>query len=362
MALPRLPPRVEHRFVRRACGLRPRTQRLIFGRPPRLDGQELAPDIHALLKLAKWSGETSLVEGRSVEQARAENREGVPVVSGPPRPMARVEDLSIPGPGGPMPARLYVALGAPRPPQPLIVYYHGGGWVIGDLETHDGACRLLAEHSGCRVLSIDYRLAPEHPFPAPVEDAAAAFAWAAEHVEDLGADPARIAVAGDSAGGNLSAAVCLHAREAGGAQPAMQLLLYPATDVVGEQASRKVFAEGFLLTRNDMQWFEDHYLPDGCAEDDPRASVMRAPDVSNLPPAYVATAGFDPLRDEGEIYAARMREAGVPVVLQRHSGLIHGFANLTAICPSARAAMFEVCGALRMGLGLASARPAAVLA
>jgi len=274
--------------------------------------------------------------------------------------MARVEEMTIPGPGGEIGARLYVALGAPRPPQPLLVYYHGGGWVIGNLETHDGLCRFLAENSGCRVLSIDYRLAPEHPFPAPVEDAAAAFAWAAEHGEELGADPARIAVAGDSAGGNLAAGVCLGARDGGGPQPAMQLLLYPATDVVGEQASRDTFAEGFLLTRNDMKWFEDHYLPDGCEADDPRASMMRAQDVSNLPPAYVATAGFDPLRDEGEIYAARMREAGVPVVLQRHPGLIHGFANLTAICPSARAAMLEVAGALRMGLGLASAKPAAI--
>jgi acetyl esterase len=360
VALPRLPPRAEHRFVRAACGLSPRLQRPIFGRPPRLDGQELAPDIHALLRLAKWSGETSLVEGRSVEQARAENLEGVPVVCGPPQPMARVEGMAIPGPGGEIPARLYVALGAPKPPQPLLVYYHGGGWVIGDLETHDGLCRFLAEHSGCRVLAIDYRLAPEHPFPAPVEDAAAAFAWAAEHAEELGADPARIAVAGDSAGGNLSTGVCLGARDAGGPQPAMQLLLYPVTDAVGEQASRETFAEGFLLTRNDMRWFEGHYLPNGCDPDDPRASMMRARDVSNLPPAYVATAGFDPLRDEAEIYAERMREAGVRVVLQRHPGLIHGFANLTAICPSARTAMLEVAGALRMGLGLASAERAAI--
>jgi acetyl esterase len=333
---------------------------MLFGAPPRLEGQELAPDIHVLLELARRTGETSLVEGRTVEQARAENLEGVPVVCGPPRPMARVEAISIPGPGSEIPARLYVAPGAPEPPQPLLVYYHGGGWVIGDLETHDGLCRFLAAHSGCRVLSIDYRLAPEHPFPAAVEDAAAAFAWAAEHASELGADPARIAVAGDSAGGNLATGVCLGARDAGGPQPAMQLLLYPVTDVVGEQASRETFAEGFLLTRNDMQWFEDHYVPNGCDPDDPRASMMGARDVSNLPPAYVATAGFDPLRDEGEIYAERMREAGVSVVLRRHSGLIHGFANLTAICPNARSAMLELAGALRMGLGLASAKPAAV--
>jgi acetyl esterase len=350
VAPPRLPPQIEHRLVRRLCGLSPRAQRRLFGQPPRLDGQELATDVHVLLELARRSGETSLVEGRSVEQAREENLEGVPIVTGPPRPMARVEEMTIPGPVGEMPARLYVALGAPQPPQPLLVYYHGGGWVIGDLETHDGVCRFLAAHAGCRVLSIDYRLAPEHPFPAPVEDAFAAFNWAAEHAADLGADPTRIAVGGDSAGANLSTGVCLQARDRGGPRPAMQLLLYPPTDVVGEQPSRETFAEGFLLTRNDMRWFEDNYLPNGCDPADPRASMMRARDVSGLPPAHVATAGFDPLRDEGEVYAGRMREAGVKVALQRYPGLIHGFANLTAICPSARTAMLEVAGALRMGL------------
>ena len=342
---------MEHWVARRACGLSPRTLRRLLGPPPRLDGQELAPDVQMLLRLAELNGETSLVEGRTVEQAREENREGARVVTGPPRPMARVESLTVPGPGGEMPARLYVALGTPRPPQPLLVYYHGGGWVVGDLDTHDGLCRFLAEHSGSRVLSVDYRLAPEHPFPAPVEDAVAAFAWAHEHAAELGADRGRIAVGGDSAGGNLSTALCLQARGGGGPMPAMQLLLYPPTDVVGEGASRETFAEGFLLTRDDMQWFEDHYLPDGCDPEEPRASMMRARDLSGLPPAYVATAGFDPLRDEGETYAARMRDAGARVVLQRHPELIHGFANLTAICPSARTAMLEVAGALRMGLG-----------
>lgn len=303
-----------------------------------------------LLRLAALEGEFSLVEGRSVERARAENRAGVPVVNGPARPMARVEAVTIPGPAGQIGARLYVALDAPPPPQPLLVYYHGGGWVIGDLDTHDGVCRFLADHGGCRVLSIDYRLAPEHPFPAPAEDAVAAFAWAAENAGALGVDPGRIAVGGDSAGGNLSAAVCLQARDAGGPRPTMQLLLYPPTDTDGGQASRDIFAEGFLLTREDMRWFEDHYLPDGSDHGDPRVSMMRAEDVSGLPPAYVATAGFDPLRDEGETYARRMREAGVEVALRRHPGLIHGFANLTAICPSARDATLEAAGALRMGL------------
>ena len=362
MALPRLSPQIEHRIARTACGLSPRLIRRLIGPPPRLDGQELAPDVQMLLALDRWAGTTSLVEGRTVEQARAENRLGATVVAGPPRPMARVEELSIPGPGGGMAARLYVALGAPQPPQPLLVYFHGGGWVIGDLDTHDGVCRFLAEHGGCRVLSVDYRLAPEFPFPLPVEDAVAAFAWAHKNAASLGADPERMAVGGDSAGGNLSTSLCLQNRDAGNPQPAMQLLLYPVTDAVGGQASRDTYAKGFLLTREDMKWFEDHYIPDGIDEADPRASMMRAADVSGLPPAYVATAGFDPLRDEGEIYAERMREAGAQVVLQRHAGMIHGFANLTAICPSARTSMLEVAGALRMGLGLAEAQPAATLA
>jgi acetyl esterase len=350
VAPPRLPAKLEHRIVRRTCGLSPRAQRRLAGPPPQLDGQVLASDVHMLLSLARRAGETSLVEGRTVEQARAENLEGVPAISGPPRPMARLEEIAIPGPGGEIPARLYVAPGAPPEPGPLLVYYHGGGWVIGDLDTHDSVCRFLAAFSGCRVLSIEYRLAPEHPFPAPVEDAASAFAWAAEHVGELGADPNRIAVGGDSAGGNLSAAVSLLARDGGGARPAMQLLFYPATDVVGDHPSRDTFAEGFLLTRADMDWFECRYLPDGAEAGDPRVSMMSTTDLSDLPPAYVATAGFDPLRDEGEVYARRMREAGTRVVLRRHSDLIHGFANLTAVCPSARAAMFEAAGALRMGL------------
>ena len=360
MAPPRLSPQIEHRIVKRVCGLSPRVIRRLIGPPPRLDGQELAPDIQMMLMLGERTGETSLVEGRTVEQARAESLASVPLVAGPPPPMARVENLTIPGPAGEIGARLYVGLDAPRAPQPLLVYYHGGGWVIGNLDTHDGACRFLAEHSGCRVLSIDYRLAPEHPFPEPLEDAVAAFTWAHEHAAELGADPERIAVGGDSAGGNLATAVCLQCRDRGGPQPAMQLLLYPVTDAVGGQASRDTFAKGFFLTRNDMEWFENHYIPDGIDDADPRTSMMRAEDVSGLPPAYMATAGFDPLRDEGEIYAARMREAGVQVVLQRHRGLIHGFANFTAICPSARTGMLEAAGALRMGVGLAAATPAAV--
>ena len=338
-------------MLRALCALPPRGQRLLAGPPPELDGQRLASDIWMLLRLAALAGDESVTAGgASPEQARALNRRGAAACAGPPLPMARVEGLEVPGPAGTIPARLYepVAGGGARP---LLVYFHGGGWVIGDLDTHDSVCRFLAAAAGVPVLSVDYRLAPEHPFPAAAEDAAAGFRWAAEHAAELGADPARIAVGGDSAGGNLAAVTSLLARDGGGPQPAMQLLFYPATDAVGEQRSRQLFAEGFLLTRADMEWFEAHYLPSGVAHDDPRVSVLGVGDLAGLPPAYVITAGFDPLRDEGEAYAERMRAAGVRVAHWRHRGLIHGFANLTAVSRSARAAMFEAAGALRMGLG-----------
>ena len=222
--------------------------------------------------------------------------------------------------------------------------------MIGDLVTADDPCRFLAVHSGVSILSVDYRLAPEHRFPAAVEDAWAAYSWAVANAAPLGAEPGRIGVGGDSAGGNLATAICLLAREAEVPLPALQLLIYPVTEVGAETASRRTFSEGFLLTRRDMDYFEDRYLASADQWGDPRVSPLRADDLSGLPPAYVATAGFDPLRDEGEDYALRMREAGVAVALRRHPGLVHSFANLNAICPSARQAMLEAAGALRMGL------------
>jgi acetyl esterase len=327
-------------------------QRIVFGPPPALDGQVLASDIHALLRVAAWAGDTSVTGRGEVppERARADNRRGAAAVAGPPLPMARVERLEIPGPAGTIPGRLYTPIDVAEGPLPLLVYFHGGGWVIGDLDTHDSAVRFLAANAELPVLSVEYRLAPEHPFPAAADDAFAAFRWTVESAGELGVDPGRIAVGGDSAGGNLAAGASLAARDAEGPAPAMQLLIYPVTDAAGRQESRKLFADGFLLTSADMDWFEEHYLPDAAAGQDPRVSVLRAEDLSGLAPAYVTTAGFDPLRDEGEAYAERMRAAGTHVALRRHPGLIHGFANMTAISSSSRRAMSEVAGALRMGL------------
>jgi acetyl esterase len=339
----------------------PRLQRRLFGKPPSLDGQVLASDVHALIEVAKLSGVTSYTNGLPPAEARVANRLGAAAAAAdPPIPMASVEGLEIPGEVGPLPARFYRPGNLPPGPAPLLVYYHGGGFVIGDLDTHDDLCRFLAAAAGVAVLSVEYRLAPEHPFPAAVEDTFAGFLWAVgEGAERLQIDPARVGVGGDSAGGNLATVVSMLARDGGGTVPAMQLLFYPVTDPARKLPSRALFGDGFMLTTVDMDMFESHYLPPGCDKTDPRVAVLIAPDLSSLPPAYLATAGFDPLRDEGEAYGLRMREAGVSVAIRRHPGLIHGFANQTAVSRTSRAAMREAAGALRMGL---APHPASVTA
>jgi acetyl esterase len=350
--LPRLPVPIEHRVLKWACGLSPRASRLLFGKPPTIDGQTLSHETQALLTLARWSGSNGFFAGRSVEEARA-NSAYEARVSARQRPieMASVRGVEIPGPNGPIPARLYVPpLPTPDAAAPLLVYYHGGGWVIGDVDMYDDLSRLIAAAAGCLVLSVDYRLAPEHPFPQPLEDAFAAFEWTAANAESLGADPERIGVGGDSAGGNMAAVVSQMAVEGGGERPAMQLLFYPVTDSVEDTRSRKLFADGFILTKADMEKFEAAYLPPGVDASHQRISILQCPDLRGLPPAYVATAGFDPLRDEGEAYALRMRDCGVRVALRRHAGLIHTFVNQTAVNRAALGAVLEACGALRLGL------------
>jgi acetyl esterase/lipase len=251
---------------------------------------------------------------------------------------------------GDVPVRLYVPRSA-ETSGPLLVYFHGGGWVQGSVATHDGGCRLLSDLSGVRVLSVDYRLAPEHPYPAAVEDAIAAYRWAAANAPRLGADPTRLAVGGDSAGGNLAAVVALAARDdATLPAAAFQLLLYPVTDMAEPTESRRLFSEGFFLTSEFMRLAERSYLPAGQDPRDPRVSVAYASVPSGLAPAHVVTAGFDPLRDEGESYAARLAAADVPVSQVRYPGFIHGFANVVGAGRSQPAAVAEIAARLRSAL------------
>ena len=323
-------------------------QRLIVGRPIRLDGLELHPTSQLAVKAEALAGVPDL-SALMVEDARAQIGALASLLTGPKLPLARVEDLTLPGPAGPIGARLYADAPA-RDAGGLLVYYHGGGHVVGSLDSHDSACRFIAMHAGVGVLSVDYRLAPEHIYPAAVDDSVAALAWASENAERLGFDPARIAVGGDSAGGNLAAVVMLAAKAGEAPLPAFQLLIYPVCDYVEKRPSYELFKQGFFLTEAEMDWYRDHYIPDRDAAHEWRCSPLRAPDHSGLPPAYVLTAGFDPLRDEAEDYARILTAAGVPTALRRHDGLLHSFVNQTSLHRGARDAMLEACGALRLGL------------
>ncbi|WP_086840859.1 alpha/beta hydrolase [Amycolatopsis kentuckyensis] len=346
MAIP-LPVRAQAAASQLAFWLPTPVRRAIAGRTVRIDGQELALDAQLLLRLQRIA-RAELVRG-SVEQSRALLDLGRHLVSGKPIEPVSVREIAVPTPDGDLPATLYTPVGLPEE-SPLLVFFHGGGWVIGTRASHDNAVRFLAKHAGVRVLSIEYRLAPEFPFPAATEDALAAFEYAVAKAGDLGADPARIAVGGDSAGGNLAAVTAQQAVRRGGPVPAFQLLIYPATDFARRYRSQDLFAEDLFLTDVHMKWFEGHYVPEGTDLSDPRLSPLRAADLSGLPPALVVTAGFDPLRDEGEAYAEKLREAGVEVTLRRHEDLIHGFINFTGVGTRFREALAEMAGALRQGL------------
>jgi acetyl esterase len=270
---------------------------------------------------------------------------GRKVLAPDPMPVAELRDLAIPGPGGPIPARLYRA--AASGVLPVLVFFHGGGWVVGDIESHDTVCRHLANRAGCAVISVDYRLAPEHKFPAAVEDCLAATAWVAGNAAALRVDPARLAVGGDSAGGNLAAVVSLLARDRGGPRITCQLLIYPATDAAMRHDSIARFAEGYVLTRSTMRWFYEQYLraPEDAA--DWQASPLAAPDLGGLPSAFVLTAGYDPLCDEGDAYAARLAASGVAVTHRRFPGQVHGFAMNGKIIRAAETALDETAAAMR---------------
>jgi acetyl esterase len=333
--------RAERAVLRVLFALPEPVRRRLAGAPLRRDGLELDLDTQLLLKLAARDPEPPLRTLTPV-QARAQLRSSAGRVVAAPLPMAEVRTLTIAGGAGPVPARLYVP---EETTGTLVVYFHGGGWVVGDLDTHDSVCRALARSSGARVLSVDYRLAPEHPFPAGTEDALAAFRDAVARARELGADPARVVLAGDSAGGHL-AAVTARLAAADAQPPAFQLLIYPVTDCLQVAPSRNEFAQGFLLTKENMDWYEEQFI--GAADrSDPRVSPLHADSLAGLAPAMVVTAGFDPLRDEGEAYAAKLRGDGVPTILRRHTGYVHGFTHILVGGAGPREAVAEMGGVLR---------------
>ncbi len=251
-----------------------------------------------------------------------------------PPDVASVDDGAFAGPGGEIRFRRYRPIGSmtggsAAGPLPTLIYYHGGGFVIGNIETHDSTCRRLANKSRCQVISIDYRLAPEHPFPAPIDDGIASFRYIRDNAASFEADPRRIAVGGDSAGGAIAAVVCQSCRAAGEKMPAFQMLIYPATDSSQQSASRQEFAAGYFLDKELIDWFWDAYAPPDTDLEDLRLSPLLEKDFAGLPPAFVLTAGFDPLRDEGRAYANRLIEAGVKTTYVNYPGTIHGFFSLT---------------------------------
>jgi acetyl esterase len=285
----------------------------------------------------------------SLADARAEDLASIRAAGGEPEPVHEITNLTVSGPGGDLPLRLY------RPSAhrslPVLVYFFGGGWVLGSIDTADGVCRSLANATGALVVVPGYRLAPEHPFPAAIDDCYAAVRWVAEHAAEIGADPARLAVGGDSAGGNLAAAVALRARD-GGPALAGQLLVYPNTDQLADDESTRANDDPFLFNRRSVGWYRQHYLanPDDTAN--PLASPLRADSLAALPPALVITAQYDPLRDQGEAYARRLAEAGVQVELSRYEGMAHGFFTMSGSVDASRTALAQASSSVRSWLNL----------
>jgi len=269
-------------------------------------------------------------------------------LSGPPEDVARVEDVNVPGPAGDIPVRVYVPAG--EGPFPTVVFFHGGGWVIGNIDSHDVPVRRLTNLVPAVVMSVDYRLAPEHPFPAAPQDCYAATVWAAENAGSYNGDGRRLAVAGDSAGGNLAAVVAQMARDQGGPPIAFQLLVYPAVDARMTHASITENGDGYLLTKGFMEWFYGHYLAKEADADDPLASPMKASSLAGLPPALVLTAEFDPLRDEGEAYAEALKAAGGQATAKRYDGMIHGFFQLGGVVDRNNELLNDSATALRAAL------------
>ena len=288
------------------------------------------------------------VETMTAAEARAHVTQMVAALAIDPEPVAHVENRLISGPDGLLAVRIYWPEATPGAPLPALVYFHGGGWVICDLDTHDPTCRAITIGVGCAVVSVDYRLAPEHKFPAAAEDAYAATCWVAANAVELDVDPDRIAIGGDSAGGNLTAAVALMARDRHAPELVFQLMVYPVTDITAlDTPSYLENADGYFLTMEKMDWYRRQYLTSLADATHPYASPLRAGDLSGLPPALVITAEFDPLRDEGEAYAARLEQSGIPAAATRYDGMFHGFFGLGRVLDAAKQANEEAYAALR---------------
>ena len=303
----------------------------------------LDPQVEALLAGMKTMNIPTLVD-MAPQEARVAFAQ-MAAVSGPPEAISAVDDRTIPGVTRELSVRVYTPSG--ERPLPAMVFFHGGGWVIGDLETHDALCRSLANSSGNVIVAVDYPLAPENKFPVAVEECYAAAKWVADHARDLAADPARIGVGGDSAGGNLAAVVTLLARERGGPPLAYQMLIYPALDMTMAMPSVQENGVGYFLTSEDMVLFCNQYIRVASDKVNQLVSPLLAPDLTGLPPAVIVTAEFDPLRDEGEAYGERLRQAGVPVALRRYDGMIHGFLSMGGAIDRARLALQQTASDLR---------------
>jgi acetyl esterase len=310
----------------------------------------LDPQVQAVLDLVIKSGRPAY-HTLSPKDARQLFRETRPASTPAPPQIGAVANVIAETPVAAIPVRTYRPAGVDAAkPLPTLVYFHGGGWVIGDLDTHDVLCRQLTAEAGMMVVAVDYRLAPEHKFPAAVDDAWEATRWVVANAGRLGVDTRRVAVGGDSAGGNLAAVVALMARDAGAPSLAFQVLLYPVTEVGTETGSYRAFAEGYMLTRDSMQWFFDHYLATKDQARDWRVSPLRATSLAGVPPALIVTAGFDPLRDEGEAYARALRDAGVRVDYVCYGGMIHGFAPMGRLIDAGNRAVWHVAASLREAL------------
>ena len=330
-------------------GSRPLCAALAMSRRTRVDGRTLDPQAAALMALHDLDPGSDL-RRLSPRAARHRLVEQVAIADEPSPPGVRTRDHAIPGPASTLPARLYEPAALPSG-GPAIVYFHGGGWVTGDLSTHDALCGRLARDARCRVLAVEYRLAPEHRFPAPVDDALAAVRWVLANAATLGVDAERVAVMGDRAGGNLSAVVSLRMRE-DTRRPALQVPLYPATDATMSMPSHHSLGEGFFLTRESIEWYRGHYLgPDPTVRRHPDVSPLFAPDLTGAPPAIVVVAGFDPLRDEAIAYAERLTEAGVPTELRELPTLPHGFALMVGALDAARDATTAIAEEIGRRLG-----------